>query len=239
MPATLAQWARCEGIALDEDSPSITPARARELLLAATNMAPALRDRALSFAAGSGLSVERVCYLLLSGIWKPIELDFMLACSPRAHDMLLGGSDALNRPRRDAEEQVAVAAAMLGGLHQRVQNNAADQPQVVEDDRQPVSWEVIEALGAVKLSGLCDALPWTGRALCPESVLVLPRLWPDSRDDMLTRVGDDAAQVVVLVPADAEIDEPAGVVVLRHPDRLAALLRSVGTRFANSRVGRR
>lgn len=247
VPGALAQWARTQGIDVDESAPAITPAMSRELLLAAMEMPAELRERVEGLAEHGGFGLERACYTLVSGIWRPVELDFLLAVTPRAPDILLGGTDPLNRPARQAEMEVCRAAAMLGTLHQRLQQMApggdASSARVVEDERQPLNWQVLPEYGAVRFDGLPSGpLPWASDVSVPDhgSLTVFPRSRLDA-GTLPDTTATDADADAILLPADAEPPSPSSRVsaVMRFPDRLATIDRGVDVRLLACQVGRR
>ena len=81
-----------------------------------TEMPADLRGRLQRFTNEGYLTPERACFVLLSGIWSPIELDFLAATSGRLVSILRGGSDPRHRPARQAELAVCRAAYLLGVL---------------------------------------------------------------------------------------------------------------------------
>src|SRR5262249_13859587 len=146
---------------------SITPAQARELFLAITPMPPGLRSRVDHAVQQRGITPERLCFTLLSQIWREIELDFMLGCTDRAASILEGGADWRDRSARQAEMDVTRNALMAGMLFRRLNGRDAagadTGPRVVEDASVGVAWNVLADRGAVEFSGL-DAdsrVPWT------------------------------------------------------------------------------
>jgi hypothetical protein len=248
VPAALAQWARTAGLDVDDDQPALEPAVARELMLAATEMPTQLRNRVSELAAHGGLSVERACYTLLAGIWKPIELDFLLASSPRALDILRGGTHPLNRARHQAELDLCRAASMLGTLLARLQQprgasvTESGSATAVEDERTPISWTVLADHGAVRFSGIEHEMPWLPEPVRSSNgtLTVLPRSLPTDQDcPTAGELADDAGVVALLTPQDVEELTGPPVPHMRHPDRRSALDRGIEANLLASRVGRR
>jgi hypothetical protein len=102
VPASLRRYGRTIGVALGADDPAvISPAEARELFLAITPMPSGLRSRVDAAISSDGILPERVCFTLLSQVWREIELDFILATSQRAGSILAGGC-RLATPRSQA-----------------------------------------------------------------------------------------------------------------------------------------
>ena len=198
---------------------------------------------------------ERLCFTLLSQVWREIELDFMLACSPRTGSVISGGVDWRSRAERQAEAEVARAAVMIGMLHRRLDTKdgagATDgQARVLEDNRVGVSWHVLPEFGAVRFSGLrAEAAPWQeehaeGRHWCNtgDSLTVLPRPRFDAQvADAVLLLGNEAP-VAVVVPADADGDAVAvgavGALLLRCPDRLGELDQAVESKLLSARISR-
>ena len=117
VPAVLCQFARTRGIQLGAHDPqAIHPAEARELMWAVTEMPNDLRSRIQHLTNEGQLTPERACFVQLSGISLPIELDFLAATSSRVPSILRGGCDPRCRPARQAELAVCRAAHMLGVL---------------------------------------------------------------------------------------------------------------------------
>jgi hypothetical protein len=241
VPALLRQWARCEGIALLGGARAIAPTEARQLIVAATEMSDELRRRVERLIAGGGLSVERVCYMLLAGIWRPLELTFLLGTSPRVADILAGGSDPLYRPRHQAERDLCRAAVMAGTLLARLEQPPNEQTTAIEDYRNPITWTVDDEGATIRFSGLVGALPWRDREVEPASeAIVLPRPYPDTADyEQAQALAGAARQVAILTPKDVERLPAPGVAHLRHPDRLSVIDRGIAARLLESRVGRR
>jgi hypothetical protein len=242
VPAVLAQWARVHGVELDDERPAITPAQARLLLLEATEMPDELRGRVAALASDGGLSLERACYMLISGIWRPVELDFLLGVSGHAPEILRGDSDPLNRPRRQADLDVCRAAVMIGTLLQRLEQRPDDTPKVIEDQRQPVTWTVLGDQAAVRFSGVDVAnVPWTSDRGVDRTLTVLPRLRLTADDvEAARKLSEEGDAALVLLPADAAAPEgSSNVRRMRYPDRRSVLDRSIEARLLSSRVGRR
>ena len=107
VPASLKRFGRTRGIRLgEEDDAAITPSEARELFMAVTPMPPDLGARVDDAISTCGITPERICFTLLSQVWREIELDFILATSSRAALILAGGADWQHRGARQAEAGV-------------------------------------------------------------------------------------------------------------------------------------
>ena len=247
VPASLRRYGRTVGVSLGEEDPAaITPAEARELFLTVTPMPAELRVRVADAVATRGMSPERICFSLLSQIWREPELDFILATSGRAASILEGGAVWTDRASRQAESEVCRAAVMAGMLFRRLDSTdtadgASSAVRVVEDRSKGVTWHVDEVKGTVTFRGL-DAtapVPWTQGASGVDEITVFPRtaLTPG-----LVRAvaADDAPGLrAALVPADVPSPlDAGGVVVLRCPDRLADIDKDIERRLLTSRISR-
>ena len=170
VPASLKRFGRTRGILLgEEDDAAITPSEARELFMAITPMPPDLRARVDGAISTRGITPERICFTLLSQVWREIELDFILATSSRAPSILAGGADWKHRGARQAEAEVCRAAVMVGMLHRRLNSldNASGDGssgiRVVEDRSRGVSWEINSEDPCVTFTCLDaeEPIPWT------------------------------------------------------------------------------
>ena len=91
VPASLRRFGRTVGVPLgSEEGAAISPREARELFMAVTPMPDDLRRRVRYAAEHRRVPPERICYLLLSQVWREIELDFLLATCDRSADVLRG-----------------------------------------------------------------------------------------------------------------------------------------------------
>lgn len=244
VPASLRRYARAVGIELGaEEQAVITPEEARALFMAVTPMPSVLGNRVLSFCAASGIRPERLCYMLLEGIWSAVELEALLAWSEHAASVLRGGTDALARPDRQAEVVVGRAALMVGMLVRVLQarsSSAHGGGTILEEGGpEPIKWEILSQPPAVRLQGLEPGpLPW-GDGWAGENVTVLPRPWvlPSTitEVDAVEALGHEA---YVLLPKDA-IAPGEAMRLLRCPDDRAALDRQVDARLARAEVGRK
>jgi hypothetical protein len=260
VPASLRRYGRSVGVLLGADEPgadrgAISPEQARNLFLAVTPM-PAGLFRRIHEAWNLGIATpERLCFTLLSQNWREIELDFMLACSPRTGSIISGGADWYRRVERQAETQVTRAALMMGMLYRRLDTKdgagAADgEVRVLEDDRVGVKWEVLPEIGGIRFAGLRgEALPWQdppsgGGTVLDDgsSMVVLPRETLD--EETLTAAQSLAGPdtVAVAVPADAEADPEAaaalGLSLLRCPARFGELDQAIERRLLAARISR-
>jgi hypothetical protein len=258
VPASLRRYGRTVGVPLGEDDPAaISPREARQLFLAITKMPGDLRRR-INRAVGHGVaSPERLCYTLLSGTWRELELDFMLAVSPRVGSIISGGSDWHQRPDRQAESEIARASYMVGMLYQRL--NATDNAsgdvnglpgaaRVIEDERVGISWRVLEDVGVVVFAGLRSAmLPWQppdGRVQVGhgEEVAVVPRTFATQDDIALCRaLKANFPHVAMLLPRDARPSMLVGqdqLLTLHCPDRLSEIDRAIESKLLGARTSR-
>lgn len=244
VPASLRRYGRTIGVALGADDPAvISPAEARELFLAITPMPSGLRSRVDAAISSDGILPERVCFTLLSQVWREIELDFILATSQRAGSILAGGADWQRRGARQAEAEVCRSASMLGMLYRRLnsQDAAADEAEVrvVEDRARGITWEIDDSTGCVTFRGLSEdePVPWV-HGLMASSLRVVPCSRATEEIVSALRVTDESPTAVV-VPRDVHPHYlPDGIVVLRCPDRLADLDKQVEANLLKLRISR-
>jgi hypothetical protein len=260
VPTSLRRFARTLDISLglgDEDQARITPEQARELFLKITPMPDGLVQRVKDAVAQGVATPERLCFTLLSQIWREIELDFMLAVSPRVASILSGGAPSWRRAERQAESEVARAALMTGMLYRRLDSRDGAgaegvETRVLEDNRAGVSWEVLPEVGAVRFSGTrAEPLPWQDKSeggfdqhlLAEGGVLVvLPRLGLDP--EVLAVAADlgHSGPVAVVLPRDGDGDASsaaeAGCLLLRCPDRLGELDQVIEGKLLSARIAR-
>ena len=185
VPASLRRFGRTVGVTLGADDPAaISPREARELFMAVTPMPDDLRHRVRYAAERRGVTPERMCFSLLSQVWREIELDFLLATCDQAADVLSGGTDWTRRAQRQVESDVCRAALMAGMYYRRLngRDSAAgdgDGARVVEDVSTGVGWR-IEDWGTVTYTLPGPVLPpWAppGHDLAPTArVAVVPRV---------------------------------------------------------------
>lgn len=255
IPAVLRQFARVNNIEL-RDSKAISPAESRELLHAVAQMPEELRRLVDGAAADGVLTPERACFLLLSKVWRPIELEFILSVSSRAGFILSGGTDPLNRGAAQAEYDVCRSALMVGMLTERLASpeGHAQSTTVLEDSRIQVRWAVHPESGLVTLEpGSETPIPWIARALDPDEHPML--LSPGRRLIVIARPRFDkaplptasdlpsrnSAQVVAyLTPRDVVVpNDQSDVVFLACPDSVRDLDVAIETRLRSARVGRK
>ena len=106
-----------------------------------------LRTRVDNAVATRGISPERICFSLLSQVWREPEMDFILATTARAASILDGGAPWTDRASRQAESEVCRAAVMTGMLFRRLNStdsagDASSAVRVVEDRAKGVTWHV-------------------------------------------------------------------------------------------------
>jgi hypothetical protein len=246
VPASLRRFGRTLGVELGAQDPAaISPAESRALFRAVTRMPADLAARAEEAVRRDGLAPERLCFVLLSQLWREIELDVLLACSERAASILDGGADWRDRGARQAESEVCRAASLAGMLHRRLNStddaDVGDEIRPVEDRTRGVTWEVDPRVAAVRFSGLTpgEPLPWSRERTCAETLVVLPRSQATGDVMQQAMALADRDPVAVELPADApEPDPQADVAVLRCPDRLADLDRTIEEAQLTLRVSR-
>jgi hypothetical protein len=248
VPASLKRFGRTVGVPLGiDDSAGISPREARALFLAITPMPPDLRSRVNDAIDRRGMTPERLCFTLLSQIWREIELDFMLATSDRTPSILEGGADWRDRSSRQAEMDVARSSLMAGMLFRRLNGRdaagAGDGPRVVEDVSVGVQWRILDELGAVEFTNLD---PEAGMPWCRDDASVGTSLTVFLRSHvseavaaLINSMHARGTEAAVAVPLDADV--PPGLLdapVLRCPDRAADLDKQAEARLLTSRISR-
>ncbi|MBF6618770.1 MAG: hypothetical protein ITG02_00885, partial [Patulibacter sp.] len=217
VPASLRRFGRTVGVPLGQThNARITPEESRRLFKAITPMPTALAMRVDKAVAEGVATPERLCFTLLSQIWREVELDFMLAVSPRTGSIISGGAPHDRRAERQTESEVTRAALMLGMYFRRLDSSdgagaTKSEARVLEDNRVGVSWEVLPDIGGVRFSGLrSEPLPWqdihgsSSHVLNDQDTLiVLPRLAVDSETSDLAAALAARASAAVVVPSDA------------------------------------
>lgn len=259
VPASLRRYGRTVDVLLGYDAVrgdpgAISPGQARDLFMAVTPMPDDLRRRVREACEANVASPERLCFTLLAQIWREVELDFMLACSPRTGSIITGGVDWSHRGARQAESEVARLALMIGMLYRRLdmRDDAGamrTQATVIEDNRVGVSWEVLPDVGAITFRGLRgEELPWQQELPRSErqsveqgqSLTVVPRLQVDDDALAITRdLSRDGRPTAIVIPrGDGNADGTAGILVLRCPDRIGELDQVIETKLLKSRMTR-
>jgi hypothetical protein len=249
VPAALRRFARVHGVTVGaQERDVITPEEARALFLAVTPMPGDLQARAEILFANGALTPERLCYTLLAALWRDIEVDFMLAISPRVISVLAGGADPADRRARAVETELARAALLAGTLHRRLDSvDAAGRSgltRVFEDTRRGITWSVLAEYGAVGFHGPEGRLPWlpTGASIdVPKAgLIVLPRSQPTLEDVRLAERLQERteAMVALLVPADRSNFVDCPLPVLRCPDTIDALDSAIEAKLLTARVSR-
>jgi hypothetical protein len=247
VPASLRRYARSVGVEVGaEDPAAISPAEARQLFLAVTPMPARLRSRVAQAVSERGVLPERLCFTLLSQVWREIELDYILATSHRAPSILKGGADWRCRGARQAESEVCRAAVMLGMFYRRLnsQDSAASDSEggevrVVEDRTRGVEWAVDSVSSVVTLSSIAagEPLPWTHGWRTEGSLSVVS--CSHVTESVVAALEEKDEPVALLVPRDVRPNGvPDSVPVLRCPDRLADLDKAVEAKLLTSRISR-
>lgn len=247
VPASLRRFGRIVGVALGaEDRAAITPHEARELFLAITPMPTALRARVDEAVQYQGIPPERICFLLLSQVWREVEMDYLLGTSGRTTSILSGGAEWTDRSARQAESEICRGAITIGMLFRRLNStdHAANDKsviRVVEDSTKGIDWEIHPDEAAVTFVGLdpADRVPWTLGLSSIDTLTVFPRTAITSEAlDEIDR-SDLPGHKVLLVPADAPAPaQRLSVTVLRCPDRLADIDKAIEDRLLKSRISR-
>lgn len=226
---------------------AITPEQARELFPAITPMPDGLRARVDWAERELGITPERLCFMLLKPVWRSIELDYLLATTDRIVSILRGGAEWTNRADRQAETEACRAAVMAGMLYRRLNSTdlagADGDVRVIEASTVGVQWECLDDLGAVRFTSMASgaAVPWLSgaRVELGESLLVFPRVLPT--DGLLDTVHSSAHQepTALVVPQDLEVPTiPDGVLLLRCPDRLADIDKTIEQKLLEARTSR-
>jgi hypothetical protein len=244
LPASLRRYARARGLQIGAaDQYSISPSEARALFLLVTPMSEELHFHAHSALDSGRISPERLCHAVMAGVWRDIELSYLLATTGRAASILEGGAAPLDRVARSLEAESSRAALMIGTLLARLEQDSNSAPQVIEDDRVPVAWSVEPELGAVLFvlpPGV--ALPWRQDVRHMRDIIVLPRPMPSPSDiEALaqTQADNPEAGVFLLVPQDAETAGLGDAAVLRCPQSLELLDQAVRGKLDTMRISRR
>ena len=254
VPPGLRRFARARGLELGaKDRSSISPAEARELFLLVTPMSEELRFNAFFAFDARRISPERLCYALMAGIWRDIELTYLLGTSGRATSILEGGSDPADRIARGAEAEACRAAVMIGTLLSRLENSSAalgsEVVEVDEDARNAIPWVIQSDMAAVYFAVQPGTLiPWggTGATLrtkrTSEAIIVLPRPMPHQSDiELLAKIQakEPESAVFLLVPQDTEMSEFPNVPWLKCPQTLDLLDQVVRGKLDTMRISRR
>lgn len=251
VPPALRRYARARGLALGQaNRHSISPAEARDLFLLVTPMSDELRLQALTAFDSGRISPERLCYALMAGVWRDVEVAYLLATSRRATTILEGGSDPSDRIARSCEAESCRTALMLGLLLARIEQSGGGpgsaSVNLVEDDRNSTSWAIRPDLGAVTMAfAPGNAIPWRDDADLSGSagaLVVLARAVPDHTDVELAirlRVEEPEALICLLVPEDADVTGLSDIPILRCPQSLGLLDQAVRRKLDTMRNSRR
>lgn len=244
VPAALRRFGRTVGVELGREDPkAISPAEARSLYRAVTPMPPDLVARVDVATAYEGIAPEQLFFALMTGTWHPLELDFMLATSHRTASIVGGGAKWEDRLARQAETELCRGGLMASMLFSRLNNrdSAGDSGgvRVLEDNRQGVEWHIDPDTASVEYANI-DAsapLPWCAHG--PATKLrVFPRTIVTPEMLEAIRSGYPEEAVALLVPLDSIVDVPDDVLVMRCPDRLAELDKSIEAKLLTSRISR-
>ena len=246
VPASLRRFGRTVGVPLGiEDPRAITPAEARELFLAITPMPAELRERVDYAVAHRGITPERICFLLLSQVWREVEMDYLLATTTRSQSILGGGAVWTDRGARQGESEICRGAVTTGMLFRRL--NATDaaatgteEVRVIEDRTKGVTWSVDGGEAAVTFMSidLGDPVPWTFGLGGIDVLTVYPRT--AATDTAIEAVANSRlpGHKALLLPADVPGPASSSITVLRCPDRLADIDKGIEDRLLKSRISR-
>lgn len=248
VPASLRRFGRTVGVTLGADDPAaITPREARELFLAITPMPLDLSARVDDAGQHRGITPERICFLLLSQVWREIEMDYLLATSGRTASILSGGADWTDRLARQAESEICRGAITVGMLYRRLNSTdaaaarAESVVRVVEDRTRGVDWTVHSDEAAVTFAGLNvnDPIPWTFGVSGVDRLTVFPRtaINPFVVNEIVA--ANLPGHKALVVPADVPTPPlQVPITVLRCPDRLADIDKTIEDRLLKSRISR-
>jgi hypothetical protein len=246
VPASLRRFARTVGVELGAEDPrAITPSEARRLFLAITPMPAQLRERVGYAVAHRGITPERICFLLLSQVWREIEMDYLLAATARAATILSGGAAWTDRAARQAESEVCRGAVTAGMLFRRLNGTDAaasdtSEVRVVEDRTKGVTWSVHSEEAAVTFAGISpeEPVPWTFGLSGIDTLTVFPRAAATDRSIEALATSRLPGHKALLLPADVTGPPEAAITVLRCPDRLADIDKNIEDRLLKSRISR-
>ena len=223
VPASLRRFGRTVGVMLGADDPkAITPAEARELFLAITPMPAELRERVGDAVSSRGITPERLCFLLLSQVWREIEMDYLLAVTARSQSILCGGAAWSDRAARQAESEVCRGAVTAGMLFRRLNatDAAADdsgEVRVIEDRSKGVAWSVDGDEAAITFTGIHPDEPvaWISGLSGTDTLTVYPRTTATGSSIEAVSNSRLPGQKALLLPAD--VPGPAHTAYQRAP----------------------
>ena len=252
VPAAIRRYGRTVGVGVGVDDPaSISPNESRRLFRAVSKLPEDLQTRVDQVVRSGAVAPERFCYIVMAQVWKPIEIDFMLATSDRTVSIIQGGSDFRSRTARQAESEISRTALMVGMLYGRLDTNdqasGNGEVRVIEGSRVGVEWTVLPEVGGVALRRLRgEPLPWQSRTsiefAAGKTLIALPRL-SVSTDDIRAAAGlRSQGQVAIVVPRDTEIAAvdlgAQDIALLRCPDRLGQLDQAIEAKLLAARISR-
>jgi hypothetical protein len=249
VPAALRRFARTVGVeGLPDDATSISPPVARQLFRAVTPMPDDLRHRVDDATEYESIPPERLYFALMTGTWHPVELDFMLATSARTLSIVSGGAPWTERADRQAESEICRSALMASMFYSRVNNRdsaGSQSARVVEDDRQGVVWHADERSGSIEFVDLDPTMdiPWISQWPTDvdrrgSTLTVVPRglVTSSAIDAVLSAL--ETGPSALLVPRDNSVSIPPDIPVLRCPDRVADLDKTIEAKLLTSRIAR-
>ena len=228
VPGMLRSFARTRGVEVGEvDRRSIVPVEARELYVEVAGIPAPMRASVRELCERSGLSPERICYLVASGVWLPVELDFLLRSTDAVGAIVVGGGSPLDRI---AHQRLLIAcrAAILIGLAYKRRTAAGDSEEdtALEDSRHDVDWSV---------HGPGVRMSVSRRGGAPSEVVELVPVPVGHPDLFVTPLAEGARFVA---PFDVEV-EGGDLDVERVPLTVAEIDAIAEKRLRAARVGRR
>ena len=237
VPASLRRFGRTRGVVLGAaNQRTISPAESRELMNAVTPMPPETKQRLRAFCEWSGTSSERVCYLLLSGVWSCIELDYLVnVATELAPSILNGGTGRLNRIQHQREIMACRAASAVGLLHKRLSNatTASEGHDALEDRRIDIGWTLHgNAVTLWRRDG--HELPELG-SQARKTMTALPSTWPGVG---IPTPEDTVGNAVLLIPRDMNDPSWSGE-TWTLPATINELDRASDSRLMRAKVGRK
>lgn len=249
VPASLRRFARTVGVEVgSEDPAAISPAEARVLFEAVTPMPDELHARFDEAVSQYGITPERLCFSLCTPIWRQIELDWLLATTPRVKSILEGGAPWTDRSSRQAETEACRAAVMAGMLLRRLDATdaagASGAARLVEDRRNGVHWSINPEIGAIRFTNLPTdkPLPWTTRQVIPKTGELLVACRSMATPPIVEALSErrrEAISALVLPRGIAEPESlPEEVLLLRCPDRLADIDKTIDANLTTARISR-
>lgn len=158
----------------------ITPYEARQLYLKLAGFSDSSQQRVMSMAVNNKIQPERICFLVMGGVWSLPEAESIILGSP--HPERLMQSESVPDERHLYLQDLMVSStAILGGVLDRklLRVELVEGGQIVEseDEESEVSIGFDETFFAkIYASGNAIAVPWTNNkvlTLKPEQQMVV------------------------------------------------------------------